>query len=231
MPSSIGEMMAAFAAGTLKPAYRLEDLADDVIGLLDALGIDRAHLAGLSMGGAIVQRIAVEYPERVLSVTLMSTSPAGTGGEYPKLPPMSDALRAVFAGDGQPPEPDWTDRDATIGYLLEAERPYAGARGVDEASLRKLLGRVYDRSPSLPSANNHFLVDGSDMPRARLAGIAAPARVIHGTHDPLFPLAHGEALASEIPGAKLLVVDGLGHELPPWAWGEVLPALIDVTRR
>ena len=212
-----------------EPGYTGDDLIADPVRLLDALGIDGAHLVGMSMGGALVQRIAVEHPGRVLSITLMSTSPAGTGGDHPKLPPMSDALRAVFAGEGQPPEPDWTDRDAVIEYLLEAERPYAGARGVDEASLRALLGRVYDRSPSLRSANNHFLVDGSDMPRARLAGIAAPALVIHGTDDPLFPLAHGEALASEIPGARLLVIDGLGHELPPWASDEVIPALIEAT--
>ena len=214
-----------------EPGYTGDDLIADAVRVLDGLGIDRAHLVGISMGGAIVQRIAVEHPDRVRTITLLSTSPAGTGGEYPKLPPMSHALRAVFAADAQPPEPDWTDRGAVIEYLLEAERPYAGARGVDEASLRALLGRVYDRSPSLPSANNHFLVDGSDMPRARLAGIAAPTLVIHGTDDPLFPLPHGEALADEIPGAELLVIDGLGHELPPWAWDEVLPALIDVTSR
>jgi pimeloyl-ACP methyl ester carboxylesterase len=90
---------------------------------------------------------------------------------------------------------------------------------------------VYDRSPSLPSANNHFIVEGSEMPRSRLGGITAPALVIHGTADPLFPPAHGEALAREIPGATLLLIDGLGHELPPWAWDDVLPALIAVTGR
>jgi hypothetical protein len=95
--------------------------------------------------------------------------------------------------------------------------------------MRALLGRVYDRSTSLPSANNHFMLDGTEMARARLAEIAVPALVIHGAADPLFPLAHGEALAREIPGAELLVIDGLGHELPPSAWDEVLPALIAVT--
>ena len=83
------------------------------------------------MGGGIVQRIAVEHPERVLSVTLMSTSPAGTGG--PELPPMSDALQAVET----PAEPDWSDRDAAIAFLLEQERPYAGSRGFDERGRRR----------------------------------------------------------------------------------------------
>ena len=210
-----------------EPGYTGDDLAADALAILDHLGIERAHLVGLSMGGGIAQRIAVEHPERVLSVTLMSTSPAGDGG--PELPPMSDELAAVFAGEGQPPEPDWSDREAAVEYLLEAERPYTGSCGLDEASLRPLLGRVYDRSSSMPSASNHFMVDGTEMPRARLAEIAVPALVVHGTDDPLFPLLHGEALAREIPGARLLVVDGLGHEFPPSAWDEVLPALIAVT--
>jgi pimeloyl-ACP methyl ester carboxylesterase len=95
--------------------------------------------------------------------------------------------------------------------------------------MRALLGRVYDRSASLPSANNHFVLEGGETTRARLAEIAVPALVIHGTDDPLFPLPHGEALAAEIAGAELLVLDGLGHEFPPSAWDEVLPALVAVT--
>lgn len=212
------------------PGYTSDDLVADALGILDHLGLERAHFVGLSMGGGIVQRIAVDHPERVLSVTLMSTSPAGPGGpENADLPPMSDELRALFSGDEQPTEPDWSDREAAIAFLLEGERPYAGSRGIDEAAMRSLLGRVYDRSSSLPSANNHFMLEGTDMARAGLAEITAPALVIHGADDPLLPPAHGEALAREIPGAKLLVIDGLGHEFPPSAWDEVLPALIAVT--
>jgi pimeloyl-ACP methyl ester carboxylesterase len=209
-----------------KPGYGGDDLVTDPVAILGHLGVGRAHLVGQSMGGAIVQRIAVEHPERVRSITLMSTSPAGSGG--PELPPMSDALRAVFSDERV--EPDWSDREAAITFLLEGERPYAGPRGVDDRAMRELLGRVYDRSTSLASANNHFMVDGSDMPWARLAEITVPALVIHGTDDPLFPPAHGEALARQIPGAKLLLIDGLGHELPPWAWDEVLSAVIAITR-
>jgi pimeloyl-ACP methyl ester carboxylesterase len=210
-----------------EPGYDGDDLVEDPVAILDALGIERAHVIGLSMGGALAQRIAVEHPERVRSLALLSTSSAGSGG--PDLPGMSEELRALFAGDGMPPEPDWDEREATIAYLLEGERPYAGARGIDEAATRELLGRVYDRSSCLPSANNHYMVDGTDMPHARLAEIAVPTLVIHGTHDPLFPTAHGEALAEAIPGAQLRIVDGLGHELPRWAWNEVLPPLIELT--
>jgi pimeloyl-ACP methyl ester carboxylesterase len=211
-----------------EPGYTANDLAADALGVLDHLDVERAHLVGLSMGGGIVQRIAVEHPQRVLSITLMSTRPAGSGG--PELPPMSDAMRAVFYGE-QPPEPDWSDREAAIEYLVAAERPYVGSRGLDEEGMRALIGRVYDRSPSMPSATNHFMVDGDEMPRARLGEIAVPALVVHGSDDPLFPLPHGEALAREIPAAQLLVVEGLGHELSRWAWDDVLPALISLTGR
>ena len=177
------------------------------------------------MGGAIAQWIAIHDPQRVCSLTLMSTSPVGTGG--PALPPMSEASRAAFGE--QPAEPDWSDREAAIAYLLEAERPYAGPRGIDDEAMRALLGRVYDRSIDLASANNHYVLEGSETTRARLGEISVPTLVIHGTDDPLFPLGHGEALAREIPGAQLLVIDGLGHEFPPWAWDAVLPALISHT--
>ena len=208
-----------------RPGYTGDDLLADPLAILDRLGVESAHLVGLSMGGALAQCIAIDHPGRVLSLTVMSTSPVGSGGS--ELPPMSDALRAAF---GEPPaEPDWSDREAAIAYLLEAERPYAGSRGLDEPALRALLGRVYDRSAGLPSANNHFILEGSETTRARLAEIAVPALVIHGADDPMFPRPHGEALANEIAGAELLVIDGLGHEFPPSAWDEVLPALIAVT--
>jgi pimeloyl-ACP methyl ester carboxylesterase len=209
-----------------EPGYDGDDLWKDPVAILDALEIERAHVAGLSMGGAIAQRIAVEHPGRVLTLALLSTSSAGSGG--PELPGMSDELRALFGGDA-PPEPDWDDRDAAIAYLLEAERPYAGPRRIDDAATRELLGRVYDRSADMRSAGNHYMVEGSGMPHARLGEIAVPALVIHGSADPLFPPAHGEALAQAIPDARLRIVEDLGHELPPWAWDEVLPPLIELT--
>lgn len=208
-----------------KPGYTSDDLFADALAILDHLGIERAHLVGLSMGGGIAQWTAIHDPQRVRSLTLMSTSPVGIGG--PELPPMSEEMRAVSGA--QPAEPDWSEREAAIAFLLEAERPYAGSRGIDDDAMRALLGRVYDRSSNVASANNHFMLEGGETTRARLAEIAVPTLVIHGTADPLFPLAHGEALAREIPGAQLLVIDGLGHEFPPWAWDAVLPALIAQT--
>jgi pimeloyl-ACP methyl ester carboxylesterase len=207
-----------------QPGYTGDDLVADAVGVLDHLGVERGHLVGLSMGGALAQRIAVEHPQRVSSLTLMSTSPAGSGG--PELPPMSEALRAVFSAADRSPEPDWSDREAAIAHLLEDERHYAGSRGLDEEALRAVIARAYDRSASPASAANHFLVEGTDIPYARLAEIAAPTLVVHGADDPMFPPAHGEALARVIPGAELVILEGVGHELPPAAWDEVLPALI-----
>ena len=188
------DALAARRAGL----HRATTSLADALGVLDHLGVERAHLVGLSMGGALAQHLAVEHPERVASLALLSTSPAGTGG--PELPPMSDELRAVFSGEGEP-EPDWSDREAAIAYLLEAERPYAGARGLDEEATREVIGRAYDRSPSPASANNHFMVDGRPFRPRRLGEIAVPVLVVHGSDDPLFPPAHGEALAAAIPGA------------------------------
>ena len=210
-----------------EPGYTADDLLADMAGVLDHLGVERAHLVGLSMGGALAQHLAVEQPERVASLALLSTTLAGEGG--PELPPMTDELRAAFSGGGEP-EPDWSDREAAIAFLLEAERPYAGGRGLDEEATREVIGRAYDRSPSPASANNHFMVDGRSFPAARLGEIDVPVLVVHGSDDPMFPPAHGEALAAAIPGAQLLVLDGVGHELPRSAWDEVLPALIELTR-
>jgi pimeloyl-ACP methyl ester carboxylesterase len=204
-----------------KPGYTSDVLFGDPLALIDHLGIERAHLAGISMGGAIAQQIALEHPQRVLSLTLIATSPIGPGER--DLPPMSDELRAVFTEE--PTEPDWADRDAAIAFLLDVERPYVGSRGLDEDAMRPLIALAYDRSSSPASANNHFVLEGSE-PQRPVSEIAAPTLVVHGSDDPLFPLPHGEALAREIPGATLLVIDGMGHEFPRSAWDEVLPALI-----
>jgi pimeloyl-ACP methyl ester carboxylesterase len=201
-----------------KPSYTGDDLAADPLRILDRLGVERAHVVGMSMGGALAQVIAVEHPERLLSLTLMSTS-----AMFPGLPDPSERLSQV------PPEPDWADRAATIDYLLEVQRLYAGSHAFDEQEERETLGRVYDRTRNLASGANHYLVEGADLPRERLHEIRVPVLVIHGTADPLFPLPHGEALAAAIPGARLLVIDGLGHEVPRWACDEIVPAIVEIT--
>jgi pimeloyl-ACP methyl ester carboxylesterase len=207
------------------PQYTGLDLVEDAVGLLDASNVDAAHLVAISMGGGIAQIAALDHPDRVASLTLISTSPAVPGA--PDLPPMSEELRAYFAEE--PAAPDWSDRSAVIDYYVESARPYA-ARSVsfDEAAWRELGGRDFDRSINLASSTNHFAIDG-DEGRGRLRDLHAPTLVIHGTEDPLFPLEHGRALAKEIPGASLLALEQTGHELPRRVWDVVVPAILEHT--
>jgi pimeloyl-ACP methyl ester carboxylesterase len=207
------------------PQYTGDDLVEDPIGLLDALGLAVAHLVGMSMGGALVQLVVLGHPERVSSVTLISTT-AGPGD--PDLPPASDELRVHFADP--PPPPDWSDREAVVDYVVEDARHYAGrSRPFDEAAWRDLASRDFDRSVNLASAMNHFLLEGGEPWRDRLGEIRVPTLVMHGTEDPLFPFAHGRALANEIPGARLLALEETGHELPRDVWDVVVPAILEHT--
>jgi pimeloyl-ACP methyl ester carboxylesterase len=203
------------------PDYSGADLVEDAVGILDALGVDRAHVVGISMGGGVAQFLALDHPDRVASLTLISTSPGGDD-----LPGMSEELRAHFAGPTA--EPDWSDRAAVINYLVEDARPYAGkSRPFDEAAWRELAGRDFDRSVNIASSmKNHFLIEGSGTWRERLPEIRVPTLVLHGTEDPLFPYEHGVALADEIPGARLLPLEQTGHELPRAVWDVVVPALL-----
>lgn len=210
------------------PGYTGTDLVSDAVGLLDALGVTRAHLVGVSAGGGIAQQAALDDPDRVGSLTLIATSPISTGLDTPALPPMADRLKAFFTDP--PPEPDWSDRAAVIDYLVEGERAFAGSLGFDEARVRELAGRVVDRTVDIAaSTTNHWLL-GGEPERRRLREIGAPTLVLHGTDDPLFPYPHGEALAREIPGARLVPLPGMGHQFPPRpVWDTVIPAILAVS--
>jgi pimeloyl-ACP methyl ester carboxylesterase len=207
------------------PPYALRDLVADGVGLLDALGLPRAHLVGMSMGGAIAQIAALDHPDRVASLTLVSTSPAAPGPDDPDLPPSPEETRAQFAGMT---EPDWSDRAAVIDYLVEFERACASSsREFDEAAMRDLAGRVFDRTVNIEATmTNHFAMDGGDRWRERLGEVGAPALVVHGTEDPVFPYRHALVLADEIPGAHLLTLEQTGHELPRPTWDVVVPAVL-----
>ncbi|MEV8442818.1 alpha/beta hydrolase [Actinosynnema sp. NPDC051121] len=206
-----------------EPGYGFPDLAADAVGVLDALAVARAHLVGISMGGGLAQLVALDFADRVASLTLIATSPAGPNA--PDLPPMSPALLEHFAA-GAPPAPDWTDRDAVVEYLVEAERPYAGPRPVDVEAARAVAGRVFDRARDVAASANHFQAGGGESWRSRLGAIAVPTLVLHGDVDPLTPPGHGEAMAREVPGARLLLLEDTGHELPPGVWDVVVPAIV-----
>jgi pimeloyl-ACP methyl ester carboxylesterase len=135
---------------------------------------------------------------------------------------MTPALRDFFADE--PAAPDWGDRAAVVEWLVAVHRPFSPR--FDEAAMRELAGRVFDRSPHLEANLGPADVDMGEPWRQRLGEIRAPALVVHGAGDPMYPLPHGQALAHAIPGARLLVLEQMGHEyFPPDTWDRVIDAL------
>ena len=204
------------------PGYTGDDLVADGPALLDVLGVRAAHVVGQSMGGALVQVMALDHREHVASLTLIATSPAGPDDD---LPPMPDEASAAFAAI---PEPDWSDRAAVIDYLTEQWRACAGrSHPFDEDETRALCERVLDRTTNIESSmRNHYAAEGTARWRERLGQLDVPTLVMHGSEDPVFPLGHGAALAREIPGAELIVLEGAGHELPRHSWDVAVPAIL-----
>ena len=209
-----------------EPGYTGDDLVADAAAIIAVLGLRRAHVVGQSAGGALAQVLALDHPERVASLTLVATSPAGPD---PDLPPMSDEASAAFAAIA---EPVWSDRAAVIEYLTEQWRATASpSRPFDAEGTRALCARVVDRTTNIESSmKNSYAAEGSDRWRERLGGLHVPTLVVHGTEDPLFPLGHGVALAREIPGAELLTLEAGGHELARRDWDVVVPAILRISR-
>jgi pimeloyl-ACP methyl ester carboxylesterase len=205
-----------------EPGYTGDDLVDDAARVLDLHGIDAAHVVGVSMGGALAQLVALDFPQRVRSLVLISTSRAVPGGG--PLPGPAERF-SRFAADV-----DWSDADSVVEYLVAYSRMLAGAaRPFDEAAVRELARRDVERARDVSAAQNHgALADGQRL-RGPLRAITAPTLVIHGGDDPMFPLAHGEALAEEIPGARLLVLPAAGHGVERADWETIVDAVITCT--
>ncbi|MET7400915.1 alpha/beta hydrolase [Dactylosporangium sp. NPDC005572] len=208
------------------PGYQSLDLCTDALAVAAACSPSPVHLVGVSMGGGIAQRIAAEHPAQVASVTLIATSPIVPAGD---LPPPAPRIAATFA-DPQPP-PDWTNRAEAIARLVADEALFGGDIPQDTPAIRTVATRVVDRSRDLAASHtNHWLL-GDDTPfTGDLTQIKAPALVLHGTADPLFPYPHGEALAAAIPGARLVPLEGMGHQFPPRPlWTQVIEELLSIS--
>jgi len=206
-----------------QPGYTGEDLITDAVAVLDEVGVAAAHVVGISMGGALAQLVTLDHPTRVLSLTAMSTS-AGAGDD--DLPGMSPALAEAFAAL---PEPDWADDEAVVAYLVASQRVVA-TEPFNEAEIHAIATVAVARTKNNESSQkNHHATEGSRSWRHRLGEITVPALVIHGADDPLFQLPHGEALAREIPGARLVVLPHTGHEFPRRDWPLVIPEILAVT--
>jgi pimeloyl-ACP methyl ester carboxylesterase len=213
-PPDIAKALFALKPGErLAAPYLLSDMANDAVGLLDSLGIGRAHIVGASMGGMIAQEIAIQHPERVLSLTsIMST----TGD--PALPPPSPDVMSVFLAP--PPR--------TVEEFVQANlRAWSLFRGPSfpEEQPRDLARALRAASRGLcpeGGARQFAAVLASGSRKPALANIRAPTLVIHGADDPLVSLAAGEDTARSIPGAKLVVLDRMGHALPRAVWPRVI---------
>ncbi|MFD3378306.1 MULTISPECIES: alpha/beta fold hydrolase [unclassified Streptomyces] len=199
-----------------KPGYSFNDLTLDVLGIQDALGIERAHLVCQSMFGGSGLVLGVDHPDRVASLTFVSTS---TGAD--DLPPPSGDL-------AMPAEPDSSDAAAIVEYVVAGARAFAGGSPYfDEAAIRALAERDVARARNYASTLvNHYAVESDGPAGGGFGDITAPTLVVHGDHDPLLPLPHGEALRDAIPGAELLVLKGAGHDLPRPVWDDFVSALV-----
>jgi pimeloyl-ACP methyl ester carboxylesterase len=206
------------------PTYTGADLVADAAGVLDAYAIEAAHVVGVSMGGALAQLLALDFPDRVLSLVLISTSAAlPTGRDLP--PPADRFLEFVSAATM-----DWSGRESVIQYLVEYSRVLAGdRRPFDESAIRELARRDTERARNFAAAQNHELLADGERSRPPLSAIAAPTLVIHGTADPMFPPGHSEALADEIPGARLLLLEGAGHGVQRADWDTLVRAILEHT--
>jgi pimeloyl-ACP methyl ester carboxylesterase len=207
-----------------RPAYGGEDLVADAAAVLDGYRLTAAHLVGASAGGALAQLLALDAPERVRSLVLISTSPAVPRER--SLPPPS----AAFVQFVRSATVDWSDAGSVTDYLVAYARVLAGEeRPFDEAETRELVRRDIARARDVAALQNHALLQDDDRPREPLSSIEAPTLVIHGTADPVFPFPHGQALAAEIPGARLLALDGAGHGVQRADWDAVVEAIADHT--
>jgi pimeloyl-ACP methyl ester carboxylesterase len=207
-----------------QPGYGFDDAVDDTFRVLDGYRITAAHVAGFSLGGMVGQGAALKHPERVLSLTAISTSPIGV--DWSSLPQSGEAWLEHMAVDV-----DWSDRAEAVAYTVKDARLIAGtAYKFDEAGTRAFVEKDFDRSGGYISATNHSVLFkiGAAWQR-RLSELRSPLLVIHGTTDPVFPIGHGVALCEAVAGARLLKLEGGGHELHAGHWDRIVEAIAEHT--
>jgi pimeloyl-ACP methyl ester carboxylesterase len=212
----------AMAGLRIDAPYLLDDMADDAFGLLDHLGIEAAHVAGASMGGMIAQTMAIRRPERMLSLTsIMSTTGERRAGR-PKLRVWGVLLRRAPR-----------DKDAAVEYFVRVFR-LIGSKGfpADEDRVRALAAEAYDRGQSPAGTGRQLAAIMASGDRTdRLRGLRVPALVFHGRDDPLIPFRGGRATADAIPGARLIGIPGMGHDLPRQVWPQLVDAIAETAAR
>lgn len=204
-----------------KAAYAVEDMAGDVAAVMDAYGLQDANLVGMSLGGYLSQIVALDHPGRVRTLTLIASEPLGWDGDA--LAHISPAFMEHFGTLGAL---DWTDADAVTAFLVQIDRLSSGSGAPFDARWSEARARrVLERSESPASMFNHASVALAGDWTGRFRDITQPVLVVHGRQDPVLPLPNGRALADGIRNAELLILDGVGHELPQGAWAQVAEAI------
>jgi pimeloyl-ACP methyl ester carboxylesterase len=203
---------------SLRPPYTLHDMAGDVLGVLDALEIERAHIVGVSMGGMIAQHVAIAAPQRVISLTSIMSSSGAKG-----LPQAHrDVTRVLFS------RPASTELHDVVDHYVKLYRTIGSPDfPTPEPELRERITRAVQRSFHPAGTLRQMVAIMADRTRAaQLSGITRPTLVVHGKADPLVPFAHGEDTAQRISGARLVGIEGMGHDLPPGPVRQLLDTLI-----
>jgi pimeloyl-ACP methyl ester carboxylesterase len=218
----VPNLMRAMAGLKIEAPYLLDDMADDAFGLLDHLGIEAAHVAGASLGGMIAQAMAIRRPERVLSLTsIMSTTGERRVGR-PKLRVWGVLTRRA-------PQ----ERDAYVDHFMRVFR-MIGSKGFpfDEERFRRVAAESYERGHRPAGTGRQLAAIMASGDRTdRLRELRVPTTVIHGRGDPLVPFRGGRATARAIPGAKLIAIPGMGHDLPREVWPQVVDAIAETAAR
>lgn len=216
------DVPAAMVGDTSSASYTLSDMAGDTAGLLDALGHESAHVVGASMGGMIAQTLAIEHPQRVRTLTsiMSTTGDPSVGGAS------QEALGVLLA-------PPARNREEAIERTVSSYR-VIGSPGyeLDEPALRERAGRSFDRAYDPVGVGRQLLAvlaSGDRTPRLRELRI--PALVIHGVDDPLVRVSGGRATAAAIPGAELVELEGMGHDLPRALWPQITDRIVAVVER
>ncbi|MCB1004926.1 MAG: alpha/beta fold hydrolase [Acidimicrobiales bacterium] len=217
----IAAVMAAMEGAAVEAPYLLSDMAADAVAVLDDLGVERAHVVGTSMGGMIGQAMAIEHGDRVASLTsIMSTTGDPDVGQ-----PKPEVLGALLPGGGE-------GRDAVIEATVETFRAIGSPEHFDEDLTRAAAARAYDRAHD-PLAQSRQLVAtiASGSRSDALRSISVPTLVVHGAEDPLIDVSGGRRTAEVIPGAELLVVEGMGHDIPRVFQPQIIEAVLALVGR